>query len=305
MAGRNREQLLVEQPVLARLERAFPDLEVRPRVPLAHPFREFAVDIRIREDETARVCIELKADGISTDQLIVASGKAQLLRQIHPHLRCGLFVAGCSSGGIPRKWLWYGESFHFMLSCRGETPSEPELDRLVEIVEHEVNVSRRLEGWLSQTRKPWPTCWWSRLEIDRGSESEVETVAKPAAVASGCDLGEHLIDRLADICRQQGWLLKRNPTQTYTAFTLIERRGRQGVNAFAVHKHGMNQWCVEIRLPDRPEVLNLAVPKGMMRGNFSVVHGTYHLCVLSSVFDEAALLVWLRAAYDWLLDAGP
>jgi hypothetical protein len=164
----------LEKCVVAFLKDRFSNLDTVPRCAVTYAAgtadpQEFRVDILLREPRpklTPRVAIELKSGGVSTHDLLTYSAKASLHRSLHGYLRYGLFVAGDGSKGISAKWLWHGQAFDFMLSCRGDKPKTPELNKLAAIVKFEIDMSRRVEAWVNQKRGPWPQIFWRRAEIE-------------------------------------------------------------------------------------------------------------------------------------------
>ena len=134
--------------------------------PASRDSRRFRVDILIHEPMKERVggeplvAIELKANGASTHDLLTYSAKARLHRSVLTHLRYGLFVAGDSSHGITPKWLWHGDAFDFMISCYGSEPTEPELGKLQQIVQAEVQTARQLKAFLVGSERPRPSVLW-------------------------------------------------------------------------------------------------------------------------------------------------
>ena len=166
----------LEEFLLPRLRAGLTDwvVDAKQRLPYAAGAIDaqfFEVDILVREkpsrDEEGkpRVVVELKAGGVNTHDLNTYSKKAELHRSLNGYLRYGLFVAGERAKGVTAKWLWHGRMFDFMLSCGRERPRKRELDKLIEVISHEVRISRKIEKVLSSRRGPYPDFFWRKTAI--------------------------------------------------------------------------------------------------------------------------------------------
>lgn len=89
-------------------------------------YTSLEVDLAILRDQPPKlplVVIEAKTNG-TTDNLLTAAEKAQLLRRIYPWVRFG-FVVGAESR-LKMMYLWHARAFDFLLAVGGMTDAELE-----------------------------------------------------------------------------------------------------------------------------------------------------------------------------------
>jgi hypothetical protein len=101
-----------------------------------------------------RVVVEAKINSVTTHDAITYSQKAATHKQVHPYLRYGILIGNRKHHPLPGRLFRHGAHFDFMMSWQSFSPTENELDDLVELLADEVNSSRNLEEMIYKSRDP-------------------------------------------------------------------------------------------------------------------------------------------------------
>lgn len=101
-----------------------------------------------------RVIVEVKLKRISTHDAITYSQKALSHKTVHPYLRYGIMLGDRKKSALPGRLYRHGAHFDFMLSFKGTQPTRRERDRFLEIIQAEIEASRKLEKIIYDSRRP-------------------------------------------------------------------------------------------------------------------------------------------------------
>lgn len=114
----------------------------------------FETDILIGEMKDGtwipRVIIEAKLESVTTHDAITYSQKAMAHKNVHPYLRYGIIIGKIPN--IPGRLIRHGQNFDFMLAVEGYKPSPARLNTIVELLQDEVETSRRIENMIYDSR---------------------------------------------------------------------------------------------------------------------------------------------------------
>ena len=116
--------------------------------------KSYAIDLLIGEPTGStswnpRVAVEVKLR-INTHAVITYSQKAADHKAVSPYLRYGMLAVGFAT--LPGRLLRHGSHFDFMVRCGTRLP-DSELQALADLVQEEVEASRRLESVLYESPK--------------------------------------------------------------------------------------------------------------------------------------------------------
>lgn len=95
---------------------------------------------------TPRVVIEGKLSKVSTHDALTYSAKAATHVQVHPYLRYGILVGDLAF--VPKRLFRHGSHFDFMITWKGEQPTNGEQDSFETIVREEVEASQSLQRFV-------------------------------------------------------------------------------------------------------------------------------------------------------------
>lgn len=101
-----------------------------------------------------RVVVEAKIKKVSTHDVITYSRKAELHKNVMPFLRYGMMLGNRKDYPLPGRLFRHGGCFDFMFSFKGFSPQPYEWDAFVEMIEREIEYSRKMEEMLHESRKP-------------------------------------------------------------------------------------------------------------------------------------------------------
>jgi hypothetical protein len=104
------------------------------------------------EEWKPRVVIETKLRNVTTHDAITYSQKAQAHKFVHPYLRYGILIGERNHYPLPGRLFRHGQHFDFMMSWTGEKATKTEFAAFIELLEDEVNSSRRLEEVIYNSR---------------------------------------------------------------------------------------------------------------------------------------------------------
>ncbi len=114
----------------------------------------FETDLIIfeKQDEKIipRVVIESKFGKITTHDAITYSRKAEIHKNITPHLRYGIMIGNYEA--LPGRLFRHGTNFDFMFCFKGNEPTDSEWEVFTEMIEKEVNFSKSIQNLLHETR---------------------------------------------------------------------------------------------------------------------------------------------------------
>lgn len=99
-----------------------------------------------------RVVIETKIKSVSTHDAITYSQKSATHKYVHPYIRYGIFLGNMKETPLPGRLFRHGAHFDFMLSWKSYEPEEYEWNALREIVQEEIDASKKLEEMIFNSR---------------------------------------------------------------------------------------------------------------------------------------------------------
>ncbi|MHB1425357.1 MAG: hypothetical protein ACYC3I_19475 [Gemmataceae bacterium] len=108
-------------------------------------------DARENGDWIPRVVIECKKGGVTTNDALTYSAKAETHKRVHPYLRYGILV-GDFGTTIPGRLIRHGAYFDFMMVWAVAEPTEAEWQDFVGVIHQEVKASRTLQSLLTENR---------------------------------------------------------------------------------------------------------------------------------------------------------
>jgi hypothetical protein len=100
-----------------------------------------------------RVVIETKINTVTTHDAITYSQKAATHKYVHPYLRYGIFLGYRKEYPLPGRLFRHGAHFDFMISWKCYEPKPYELEKLIEIINSEIEASKTLEEMIFNSRR--------------------------------------------------------------------------------------------------------------------------------------------------------
>lgn len=95
-----------------------------------------------------RVVVEFKLSRVTSHDALTYSAKAATHKNVHPYLRYGL-VIGDHPGEFPRRLLWHGHQFDFMMVLASRQLSAKDRRELLGLLRAEIKASRQLSKVLA------------------------------------------------------------------------------------------------------------------------------------------------------------
>ena len=99
-----------------------------------------------------RIIIEGKINSVTTHDAITYSQKASTHKNVHPYLRYGILLGNRKHYPLPGRLFRHGAYFDFMLSWEGFKPSENEWKNFLDIINSEIEYSKKIEEMLFDSR---------------------------------------------------------------------------------------------------------------------------------------------------------
>ncbi len=99
-----------------------------------------------------RVVIEAKLIRVTTHDAITYSQKAQSHKYVHPYLRYGILIGDRDYHPLPGRLFRHGQHFDFMLSWKSMQADTKEMEKLINIINDEIQASKTLDEILFNSR---------------------------------------------------------------------------------------------------------------------------------------------------------
>ncbi|MBA7498187.1 hypothetical protein ES704_00922 [subsurface metagenome] len=99
-----------------------------------------------------RIIIEGKINSVTTHDAITYSQKASTHKNVHPYLRYGILLGNRKHYPLPGRLFRHGAYFDFMLSWKAYKPAEDEWKNFLDIINSEIEYSKKLEEILFHSR---------------------------------------------------------------------------------------------------------------------------------------------------------
>ena len=99
-----------------------------------------------------RVVIETKINSVTTHDAITYSQKSSTHKYVHPYLRYGIFLGNMNESPLPGRLFRHGAHFDFMITWKGYKPAEYEWTALLDVINKEIQASKKLEEMIFNTR---------------------------------------------------------------------------------------------------------------------------------------------------------
>jgi len=98
------------------------------------------------------IIIEGKINSVTTHDAITYSQKASTHKNVHPYLRYGILLGNRKHYPLPGRLFRHGAYFDFMLSWKAYKPAEDEWKNFIDIINSEIEYSKKLEEMLFNSR---------------------------------------------------------------------------------------------------------------------------------------------------------